>query len=514
MAVRHARSRWLLLVVLTTVATAPSSVAAQASAQASAVTPQTERPLRFDAAGRILVITPTDAARWKLAPPYWPLGADWSEARLFATDTVTGAAVLVAQRVDGARVRYAFSREDVLRLRSVVDAAVVAMGTVGEGARGSTGLVLSEPAGNVFVRNQTALGLSVYGAAAAAILSGDGAAAGGGYLLTAGATFFIAARTVRNRPVTRAQTILSFHGGTRGAAMGAAVAALTEANGGPGYGTPILVGALGGTLAGYQRARSMSDGEAASSGFAADLAAVSTLGLAGALGAFDDDSTRSGNHLPGRAKLALGSAIGAAVTGYVVGPRYARRAAYNVTAGDIDVTVTSAFLGALAASSVLSSSADGRLRAAVMTTGLLSGALVADRTKVRHADRTSADGKQVQLGAIAGSLMGGGLAAMAQADVQPTLALTAVGGMIGLALADHLVRPGADAGPKRGVLTTGSVTGRDASSMLSRVSLSVVPAATSLALGMRGSATDGVSAGGARRLPLRVRRVPVVQIAF
>ncbi len=467
--------------------------------------PTIERPVAFDAAGRILVMTPTLAARWKLSGPEWPLAGDWRDARLYSSDA--GTTTLVVQRVDGSVARYAYAADALMRLRALVDAAVVAQGG-DERERGTTSTVVSEPAGNALIRNQTVLGLIAYGPATAAILSDNGAAAAGGYLLAAGSSFFIAAQMVRNRSVTRSQTILGFHGGTRGSIAGAAIAAIANADGGPGYGVPILVGALGGTVAGFRAARGMSDGEAASSGFGADLAAVTTVGLAGAIGAFDEDTSHVGDGLTTNGKVALGSALAAGVAGYLIGPRYARRATYNVTAGDIDVSFTSAALGALAANAVIDNSTDARTRFAVSTGGVLIGALVADRTKVRHADRTSADGTLVQLGAIAGMLMGGGVALAAESESQPTIAFVAAGGIAGLALADALVRPARDAGARRGVLPSEDGSSRADGS--SRVSLSIAPAVASAALAWR--------AGNARRVPAYsrpvIRRVPVMRVSF
>ncbi|MCC6245886.1 MAG: hypothetical protein IT353_23845 [Gemmatimonadaceae bacterium] len=465
---------------------------------------QVERPIAFDKEGRIRVVTPPVAARWKLTPPTWPLGDDWREARLYAIDTTaTSAAVLVVQRVDGAVARYGYSFDALQQLRTAISAAVVAQGATFDSTRGTTGLEASTPAGNTFVRNQTVLGLAAYGPATAAILSDNGAAAAGGYFLAAGSSFFVAAQMIRNRSVTRAQTLLAFHGGTRGALAGAAVAAIGNARGGPGYGVPILVGALGGTVAGFRGAKAMSDGEAASSGFGADLFATTTLGLAGAIGAFDDDTTSS-NNLPARAKIALGSALGTAAIGYAIGPRYARRADYNVTAGDIDVSFTSAALGGVAVNALLNRDADTRSRAGVTVSGLLIGALIADRTKVRHADRTSSDGTLVQLGAIAGALMGGGVALTTEANSRGATAMVAAGGVAGLLLADRLIRPAPDAGPKRGILQSSSV-GNSA-----RVSVAVMPALTTYALQRRTSRTQPTNP----RAQSARNNVPVVRITF
>lgn len=496
-----------LRAVIAVVACAASILAARAAtAQTLRDVPvaQIERPIAFDLSGRIRVVTPPVAARWKLTAPVWPLGRDWREARLYATDTTsTSPAVLVVQRMDGAVARYTYSFEALQQLRSTISDAVVAQGASFDSTRGTTGFEVSEPAGNTFVRNQTVLGLVAYGPATAAILNDNAAAAAGGYFLAAGSSFFVAAQMIRNRSVTRAQTVLAFHGGTRGAIAGAAVAAIGNADGGPGYGIPILVGALGGTVAGFRAARAMSDGEAASSGFGADLFATTTLGLAGVLGAFDDDTTSSDN-LPARAKIAIGSALGSAAIGYAIGPRYARRAEYNVTSGDIDVSFTSAALGGLGVNALLSRDADTRSRAAAAASGIVLGALLADRTKVRHADRTSSDGTLVQLGAIAGALMGGGVALTTEANSRGATAMVAAGGVLGLALADKLVRPAPDAGPKRGILQSSSLGGA------SRVSVAVLPALTTFALQRRTPRDQPVSV----RARTARSNVPVVRISF
>jgi hypothetical protein len=467
--------------------------------------PIIERPVAFDASGRVTVLTPSLAARWKLPSPLWPLGTDWTEARLFATDStesIASSTTLVATRVDGAHARYAMSRDDLAALRQFINTALVAQGAVADSARGSTGFVVSTPAGNAFVRNQIVLGLTAYGPATAAIFSGNGTAAGGGYLLAAGTSALVAARLVRDRSVTRAQSILAFHAGTRGALMGAAVAGIADATGGTGYGVPILAGALGGTLAGFQGARGMSDGEAASSGFAADLFALTTLGISGAADAFEaNPADHTGNRLQSKGKAALGASILTGVAGYLVGPRYARRAAYNVTDGDIDVAFTSAAIGIVAANGVVGGSGSDALHFGASTGGMLLGALVADLTKVRHADRTSADGALVQVLSIAGALMGGGIALTARMESPAALITIAAGGAVGLSIGDYVARPARDAGAKGGVLS------RDG--LASRVSLSLLPAAASLAIHSR--TRDA-------RVPITahatVSNAPLLRIAF
>lgn len=450
--------------VVTIAATTARPLAAQ-------VVPVVETSVPFDSAGRIVVITPTLATRLGLAPPEWPVAGAFREARLYRTDD--GSHVLVVQRLDGAVARFALGVDAVAGLTRAVTAGVVTQGRSGDRLLGAgTGVVVSQPAGNTFVRNQTFLGLVAYGPATAAILSSSGgAAAAGGYFLAAGTSFFVAANTVKGRVVTRAQAARAAHGGTRGALTGVAVAAIANADGGPGWGVPILAGAIGGTIIGFRQARGLSDGEAASAGFFADLGALTVLGLGGATGAFEGKKTvvpydannpqlgsytTTDNSLRGPGKAVVGAAIGANVVGYAIGPRYARRAAYNVTAGDVSVAFTSALLGGAAASSLIGDGRDHVSAFAVATAGTLTGAFLADRGLVRRADRTSADGTLTQLGALAGALMGGGIAAVAEAEAQGTLALASAGGVLGMLAADAIIKPVRDAGPLRGIMQSSS----------------------------------------------------------
>ena len=425
-----------------------------------------ERPVPLDSAGRVPVLTPTLVNRLSLPAAVWPVTGSFREARLFRSEA--GAHVIVVQRPDGSVERFPLSAEQTAALRDAVTTAWNAQAARGlRSGEGAFGMEESQPAGNTFVRNQIFLGLVAYGPATAALLSdAGGGTATAGYFLAAGGSFFVAANTVRNRTVTRAQAALASHGGLRGAAAGAAIAAIADASGGPGYGAPILAGALGGTIAGFQGARGLSDGEAGASGLMADLAALTTLGLAGAGGAFkardtlitfpdgssfpvEDDDLRAGG------KAALGAAVGAGVLGYLTGPRYARRAAYNVTAGDTKVAFTGALLGALASTTVLSDKTGEQTGFALATGGMLAGFVLSDRLLVRTADRTAADGTLVQLGALAGALIGGGVAAGAEADGQVALAMATIGGALGLLATDRIARPSPDAGPLRGIMTEG-----------------------------------------------------------
>ena len=449
----------LIAVTSVTVSVAPPLMAQ--------VVPSIETLVPLDGARRITIITPTLVSRLGLAAPAWPVVGAFREARLFRIDG--GTHVLVVQRVDSMVARFALDDAAVASLQNAVSVGLVAQGRGGDRLLGAgTGVVVSQPAGNTFVRNQTFLGLVAYGPATAAILSkSNGAAAAGGYFLAAGTSFFVAANTVKGRVVTRAQAARAAHGGTRGALTGVGIAAIANADGGPAWGAPILAGALGGTIIGFQQARGLSDGEAASAGLFADLGALTALGIGGSSGAFqgkktvvpyDKNNPRLGsytttdNSLRGPGKTAVGAAIGANIIGYAFGPRYARRAAYNVTAGDVSVVFTSALLGGVGASSLIGEGGNDTHKYGVAAAGILTGALLADRGLVRKADRTSADGTLVQLGALAGALMGGGVAAMAESESQGVLAFASAGGILGLLAADGIIKPARDAGPLRGIM--------------------------------------------------------------
>lgn len=476
---RSSRRAALFIGALLAAASVTPSLSTPLDAQSA---PVIETSVPFDSAGRITTITPTLAARLGLAAPVWPVTGAFREARIYRGDN--GTIVLAVQRMDATVARFTLDEATVSTLRRGVDAGLLAVGRSQDRLVGAaTGLEVSQPAGNIFVRNQTFLGLAAYGPAAAAMLSDQGGpSAAGAYFLAAGASFFVAARTVRNRTVTRAQALRSAHGGTRGAVVGLGIAAIADADGAPARGAAVLAGAIGGTVAGYLQARGLSDGEAASAGLFADLGAVTTVGIAAASGVFKGRTVevreqypggeyiyqRTDNSLRGPGKAAVGAGIGAGILGYALGPRYARLASYNVTSGDASMVMTTALLTA-AGFSATANKGNDRAAYGAATAGLLAGALLADRVFVRQADRSNADGTLAQLGGLAGGLMGVGVAAMADGEQRALLGLGSVGGLLGLLAADHLIAPAADAGPLRGVLQRQSSDGD------SRFSLSVGP---------------------------------------
>lgn len=427
-----------------------------------------ETPVSFDSRGRVMILTPRLATTTMKGAAWWPLPElSWREARLFSVTGTEGApvtqsstgkqfvAVMEVVNDNGSIVRYGLGTMEFEQLRTQFDDGKAPL-EPGRNPGVRSGIELSQPAGYTFVRNQTFLGLAAYGPAMAASLSRRGSApATGGYFLAAGGSFFVSAQMIRTRVVTRSQTILGTHGGFRGGLAGAAIGEITNAHDGPGYGVPILVGALGGTVGGFLAARGMSDGEAASSGLGADMLALTTFGVATASGAFDDGKKESTH------KIALGSAIGMAGVGYLVGPAYARRASYNVTAGDASVSLTAALIGAGAGAAFVDFENHKRPAATLATAGLLGGFLLSDRLLVRKYDRSSSDAGWVRLGAIAGALMGGGVAVISKAEAQGTFGMLSAGGALGLLAADRMIAPARDAGAMRGVLRTSSVNGSE-----------------------------------------------------
>src|SRR5690606_27954919 len=112
------------------------------------------------------------------------------------------------------------------------------------------------------------------------------------------------------------------------------------------------------------------------------------------------------NRIESSGQAAIGAAIGTGVVGYLLGPRYARNASYNVTSGDASVAFAGAAIGALALTTFPSDDVGTSTMAGLATAGLVGGFLAADRFMVRMGDRTAANGTLTQLGALAGALMG------------------------------------------------------------------------------------------------------------
>jgi hypothetical protein len=293
--------------------------------------------------------------------------------------------------------------------------------------------VVSEPAGNAFVRNQAMLGLFIYGPAAAAALTNEPAAGTATDLLVAGGTFFAAmARRQASPAITTAQNNLSTWAALDGAALGGAVAYVAGVDDGHAAAGAVLLGSIGGTLAGLQFGKNMTDAEAAAASFGGNELAATSIGVMGITG-----SLESGD---GKAQVALAST--ALVAGYALGPLYPRRASYTVTAGDVHAVGWASGLGVAAAylPFVNRSSNDTKAVSAALTAGLLGGILVGDRLLARPYDHTRSEGLLLSSGIGAGALIGGGLAAAGKASGQTTYGLSVAGAILGAAATEGFFR--------------------------------------------------------------------------
>lgn len=403
-------------------------------AASSAAAQVTETPVTFDSAGRVPAITQPLAERLRLAPPAWPVLGSFVNARLYSRSD--SGFTLVVARSNGSFDRYALNATEAESLRGLIRTAIASGRRAGLGEQT---IYFSDPAGNAFVRNQALLGILIYGPAAATLVgsSGDGSAAAATELLVSGGTFFAAlARRSSSPPVTTAQNILATHAATRGAALGVALAIAGNASEAETFAGAILLGSIGGTVTGLAAGKRMTDAEAASAGLGADLAALTSLGVMGASGVFyhNNGATTRGAMLGASAAL---------VGGYFVGPSYARRARYTVTAGDVRALSTTAVLGAAVAATpfIDEKPHDERIIYGALTAGLLGGAVFGDRVLVRPRDHTRSEGALLWTGATAGALVGAGVAAAGDAGARTTWMIGTTGALLGVLATEAVLRP-------------------------------------------------------------------------
>ena len=362
---------------------------------ASALAQSVETPQSFDAAHRVMAVTPGLAERLHLAPPLWPATAPYREVRLYAVQPA-GGYVLVVLRPTGVVERYTLTDAQRAALGAAVDSAAALTGRPGGELSAD---IVSEPAGNAFARTQGLLGTFVYGPVAAS-LADDGSVATGLYLLVAGGSFFVAYGAAQQEPFTRAQSDLAadlgLAAGTGGWLAGYA------ASGGSDRGVRLvsLASALAGTITGAQLGRHLSDAEAHAGIFGLETGAALALDGAAASGA------------SGRAAAAIATAGG--VVGLPFGLRYPRRASYNVTAGDAQSIGTVGFIGALAGGMVgVGKHSTSRQVELSLATGYLAGEFVGARALARPFDLTQSQANVLKAGAIAGALMGEAVPALA-----------------------------------------------------------------------------------------------------
>ncbi len=391
-----------------------------------------ERPVSFDSAGRITVITPPLAARLGLVAPAWPVSGDFLDARLYQRGDSTLSYVLVVRRQRDDVDRFPLDAGRRAELASAIARATMLARTSNQ--PDSLPTFISEPVRGQFVASQTALGALLFGPAAAAMI-GDAAGSTAAYLLVAGGTFFTAARLTQTTPVSRAQNHLASHSAVRGAiAANLALYALSgEGGGDKGYAAATLIGGIAGDIAGFQIAKPMTDAEAHGTAHGSTVTALLTTGLLGTFGALNGERN---------SRVSAVGIIGAGVLGYPLGLRYVRGAPYRVTAGDIGALFTGELLGLGAAASFLPDSPSRELVFGALTAGYALGALAGDRFFFRPFDHTESDARLLGLGTAAGAVMGLAVPVLAQSNNPQVIFATAtIGGILGALLTENLIAP-------------------------------------------------------------------------
>lgn len=307
-----------------------------------------------------------------------------------------------------------------------------------------------------FVRNQTILGLAVYGPAFATMVGTEPATRIAGYMVMAGGTFFAANETARQFAITPARQVLSSRMAWRGGTAGLFISGASRMREGE-AGALTLIGALGGAGAGIGIGGALTEGEAQAMVVGHDLSAAAAFALMYVVDPYDADGTGTSDQL----RVLIPTAVGLA--GYALGRLYAGRASYEVTAGDAQLLWLGAAIGGtLAGTAVVESDPGAQTIAGTLLVGGLAGVWAADRLLVRRLDHSRADGAFVSLGAGAGALMGIGVGVLVSGNVErssaPTLAFAALGGAAGIWLTERYARPPADQG-RRMQLGNGGSTG-------------------------------------------------------
>ena len=404
-----------------------------------------ERPVSFDNAGQVMVITPYIAQRAALRAPWWPVSGDFTEARLYTVND--SSYVLAVGRRSGVVERYTLSVPDRDAIRAIV-------------SRLPADVVMARnDAHNAFVKNQTILGLLAYGPAFAGAIGDNNAGRTAGYLVVAGGTFFAASEISRRTSISRAQSDLAFNMGHNGALAGLATMYVFN-TGDRGQAAGAFVGGLAATALGLGIGRNMTEADAVGAAFGSDIGALIGWGTAEAIRGGETCTTinpPSGfpfteckRSLSNRSEI--GIILVSGLFGYPFGILYPGNARYHVTPGDIQTLWGTALLGVSTAGAFLSANTTGRAVSATLTTGGVLGIIAGDRFLVQRFDHSRTDGGRVTLGTAAGGLMGAGVAALINShDPSPhlVLGLASVGGLAGIIVTERYLDPAPDAGQPR-----------------------------------------------------------------
>jgi hypothetical protein len=402
-----------------------------------------ERPVPFDNAGLVVVMTPYLADRAALRPPWWPVSGEFTDARLFTANDSTY--VLAVTRRTGVVERYSLSATDREAIRAVV-------------SRLPRETIMSRTdARSAFVRGQTFLGLTVYGPAFAGAIGDNGGTQSAGYLVVAGGSFFVASEISRRMFISRPQADLSTNMGLNGALAGWATAYLLN-GGDKAQFSGAFIGGITGATIGVRAARNMTEADAAATGFGADIGALIGFGTTEALRGrsectFDPATSLTSctsRKLSDRSEVAIVLASG--LIGYPLGLLYPRNARYSVTAGDVETLVPATALGAGAGIALLGRDASYRQFATLATVGGVLGMMAGDRFLVRRYDHDRDEATRLSLGTAAGALIGAGIAAIGESsrnNPHVVGGLAVAGGLTGMIVTEKYLRPNRDAGRPR-----------------------------------------------------------------
>ena len=405
-----------------------------------------ERPVPFDNNGRVMVMTPYIAERASLRAPWWPVAGEFNDARMFTTNDSTF--VLAVSRKSGVVERYTISVADRDAIRAIVSRLP------------SDVIAARSDARNAFVKNQTFLGLLVYGPAFSEAIGENDAGRTAGYLVVAGGSFFAASEIARRTSISRAQSDLSFNTGHNGALLGWGAAYIFHASD-RAQAASAFVGGLAGTAIGLGIARGFTEADAAGASFGSDIGALIGWGTAEAIRGPEKciavatptdpfPAPTCTRNFSDRGEIAV--IIASGLVGYQFGVLYPRNSAYHVTPGDIQALWSTTLLGMTTFGAFLNENSSARQNALALTTGGVLGIIAGDRFLAQRFDHSRTEGGRLFLGTAAGGLMGAGVAALAeQHNPSPhlVLGLASLGGLAGLIATEYYLDPASDAGTPR-----------------------------------------------------------------
>jgi hypothetical protein len=402
-----------------------------------------ERPVPFDSAGLVTVMTPYLAEKAALRPPWWPVSGDFTDARLFTANDSTY--VLAVTRRTGVVERYALSGTDRDAIRAVVSRLPRAV------------VVARNDARNAFIKSQTILGLFAYGPTFAGAISDNSTGITAGYLVVAGGTFFAASEIARQNSISRAQSDLAFNMGHNGALAGWATTYVLGASNRAQSGG-AFVGGLAGAALGVGIGRSMTEADAVGAAFGSDIGAIIGWGAMEAIRG-DQTCTQPDPTQPQICSRNLGlrtevtMILASGIVGYPMGVLYPRNAHYNVTPGDIETLWATTLVGmATSGAFFIGETRSRRTVATSLTAGGVLGIIAGDRLLVQRYDHSRTDGGRVKLGAFAGGLMGAGIATLPNTrnpNPHLVLGLAAAGSLAGIIVSERYIDPASDAGQPR-----------------------------------------------------------------